>query len=268
MDLRCNLACPCPSRIKPLLAASVSAVGMWATRLRCPSEAAYPQPSPPPRFCPCRRATPPSASGCSSPGAGAESCRTRRHNAHELGEREVLYPFHPWSGCLVRVREARERTSGDIFRCTIGRDDGDRGRDLPAWMFDRAICGLVRMSGSPVADMAALVKLRALLNDALGLGRPEAAASIGAHSGASMGSHDPNRREAHARTTNAASQPPTSGTASVRSLRRRAKGRSRGPEWKALPEAARQEVMTALTRLMLDHGRQHGLQGREARHDD
>ena len=40
-----------------------------------------------------------------------------------------------------------------------------------------------------------------------------------------------------------------------------------GPEWKALPEAARQEVMTALTRLMLDHGRQRGLQGREARHD-
>src|SRR5271157_5506597 len=64
MDLRCNLACPCPSRIKPLLAASASAVGMWATRLRCPSEAAYPQPSPPPRFCPCRRATPPSASDC------------------------------------------------------------------------------------------------------------------------------------------------------------------------------------------------------------
>src|SRR5208337_3352958 len=70
VELRCNLACPCLSRIKPLLAASASAVGMWATRLRCPSEAAYPQPSPPPRFCPCRRAKPPSASGCSSPGEG------------------------------------------------------------------------------------------------------------------------------------------------------------------------------------------------------
>ena len=34
LDLRCNLACPCP-----LLAASASAVGMGATRLRCPSEA-------------------------------------------------------------------------------------------------------------------------------------------------------------------------------------------------------------------------------------
>jgi DNA-directed RNA polymerase specialized sigma24 family protein len=37
------------------------------------------------------------------------------------------------------------------------------------------------------------------------------------------------------------------------------------PDWKALPEAARREVMTALTRLMLDQG--GGLQGREARHD-
>jgi hypothetical protein len=32
LDLRCNLVCPCPSRIKPLFA--VSAVGMRATRLR------------------------------------------------------------------------------------------------------------------------------------------------------------------------------------------------------------------------------------------
>src|ERR1700722_13004917 len=78
LNLRCNLACRCPSSIKPLLAAS--AVGMWATRLRCPSEAAYPQSSPPPRFCPCRRATPPSASGCSSPGEGAENCRSSSRN--------------------------------------------------------------------------------------------------------------------------------------------------------------------------------------------
>jgi transposase len=80
LNLRCDLACRCPSRIKLLLAASVSAVGMWATRLRCPSEAAYPQPSPPPRFCPCRRATPPSAFGCSSPGEGAENCKRSSRN--------------------------------------------------------------------------------------------------------------------------------------------------------------------------------------------
>ena len=91
----------------------------------------------------------------------------------------------------MRVREAREHTSGDIFRCTIGSVDGDRGRDLPAWMFDRAVCGLVRSLASPIVDMQALVRLRAFLEDALGLTRPDAAASVGVRSGASMGSHDP-----------------------------------------------------------------------------
>jgi hypothetical protein len=40
------------------------------------------------------------------------------------------------------------------------------------------------------------------------------------------------------------------------------------PEWKALPEGTRREVLTALTRLMHDHGTPTRLQGREARHDD
>ncbi len=168
--------------------------------------------------------------GCAGRGsnAGGADYTTRRHNAHELVEREVLYPFHPWSGRRVRVREAREWASGDIFRCTIGENDGDRGRDLPAWMFDRAVCGLVRMSASPVADIAALMKLRALLNDALNCGQLEAAASIGSDSGASMGSHDPNRREHHARPTNDVSSAPAPGAAPVRSLQRGAKSRSGG----------------------------------------
>ena len=91
LDLRCNLACPWPARIKLLFAVSavggagqrfrqakldgMASGGMWATRLRCPSEAAYPRRSPPPRFCPCRRATRPSASDCSSPDAGVENCK-------------------------------------------------------------------------------------------------------------------------------------------------------------------------------------------------
>ncbi len=167
---------------------------------------------------------------CGDQGSNADGgdCTTRRHNAHELREREVFYPFHPWSGLVVRVREAREHTSGDIFRCTIGSVDGDRGRDLPAWMFDRTVCGLVRSLASPIVDMAALVRLRALLDDALGLVRPDAAASVGVRSGASMGSHDPTRREAHAPTTNSASPAPAPATGSVRSLRCGAKRRSRG----------------------------------------
>src|SRR5580700_9092112 len=47
---------------------------MWATRLRCPSEAAYPQSSPP-RSRPYRHAMPPWETGCSSPDVGGDDCK-------------------------------------------------------------------------------------------------------------------------------------------------------------------------------------------------
>src|SRR5580704_6021242 len=50
---------------------------MWTTRLRCPSEAAYPQLTLRPWVCRCRRATGPSASGCLWLGEGDGNCRTR-----------------------------------------------------------------------------------------------------------------------------------------------------------------------------------------------
>src|SRR6266550_1720610 len=63
-------------QIKQLPAAAFApAVGMWATRLRCPSEAAYPQSSSP-RSYPCRHAMPPWETGCSSPDAGGDGCKS------------------------------------------------------------------------------------------------------------------------------------------------------------------------------------------------
>src|SRR5450432_4077160 len=62
-------------QIKQLPAAAfASAVGMWATRLRCPSEAAYPQSSPP-RSYPCRHAMPPWETDCSLPDADGDDCK-------------------------------------------------------------------------------------------------------------------------------------------------------------------------------------------------
>jgi hypothetical protein len=40
------------------------------------------------------------------------------------------------------------------------------------------------------------------------------------------------------------------------------------PDWKALPEAARQDVMTVLSGMMADHRRQRRRPAREAGHDD
>jgi hypothetical protein len=77
-------------------------------------------------------------------------------------EREVLYPWHPWFGRVVRVHEAIRRGSGDILRCSL--DAGER-IELPSWMFDRAVCSGVRMTASPHLDAATLAALKNLLAD-------------------------------------------------------------------------------------------------------
>ena len=167
---------------------------MWATRLRCPSGAAYPQPSPPPRFCPCRRATPPSASGCSSPGAGAENCTTRLENAHRTVRRTVLYRLHPWVGREVFVHGATERANG-VFRCTLDGADVTRSLEIPVWMFDRAVCvSEVRFAIEAFVDPKALGELSALLGHVLKTHAPPSNARLRDAYGAS---HDQNRGESH-----------------------------------------------------------------------
>ena len=70
-------------------------------------------------------------------------------------------------GCsLVRMRAAGGEGADERRHFPRRRrDDGGRGRDLPALMFDRAICGSARLAASPVAETAALAKLGASLND-------------------------------------------------------------------------------------------------------
>src|SRR5260370_3540517 len=36
-------------------------------------------------------------------------CTTRRRNAHGIAEYELLYPWHPWAGCLVHIHEVVEK---------------------------------------------------------------------------------------------------------------------------------------------------------------
>jgi len=99
-------------------------------------------------------------------GAVAVRCTTRRGNAHRTEiaeEREVLYCWHPWAGCVVRVHEAVEKAGGTVLRCS--RDNGASGRwlELPVWMFDRATCLATRFTAVPVIDFAALAALQELL---------------------------------------------------------------------------------------------------------
>jgi hypothetical protein len=107
----------------------------------------------------------------------------------------VIQRWHPWAGCVVHIREVIKKASGDMVRCS--RDGGASGRwlELPVWMFDRASCTAIHRAATPQADLAALRAMMALLQGMKGAG----AASLNARlSGAVLGSHDPNRRDAHA----------------------------------------------------------------------
>ena len=167
---------------------------MWATRLRCPSEAAYPQSCSPSRSCPCQRAMPPWETGCSSPDVGGDDCTTRFENAHRTALREVLYRHHPWFGRQVWVHGAVDKGGFVVFRCSLEESQVDRWLEVPAWMFDRTACpnpGL--LAAQPYVSVEALAALSALLD----LASKDQTPSAVLLSGASRTSHDQNRGEIH-----------------------------------------------------------------------
>jgi hypothetical protein len=107
----------------------------------------------------------------SDPDEVGADCTTRRGNAHRTDhaeEREVLYPWHPWAGCVVSVHETVEKIDGTVLRCSRDGQARERWLELPAWMFDRAMCLPMRIARDPCVEFAALVQLRELLAEAAG----------------------------------------------------------------------------------------------------
>jgi hypothetical protein len=143
----------------------------------------------------------------------------RTPNAHRTEERKVLYPWHPWAGCIIRIHEVIEKEAGDVARCSF--NDGSLGRllELPIWMFDHAACAPIRIETFPRVDIAALQALRTLL-DATAIGGIAlgVASSNVPDSGAARVSHDQNRGEVHA-TPTAASTRRSKRDAAVRFVR-------------------------------------------------
>src|SRR6266536_3991531 len=148
------------------------------------------------------------------------NCTTRLRNTHRTEEREVLYPWHPWSGCLVRIHEVVEKAAGDVVRCSHAGDPLRLWQELPVWMLDRAACAPMRVEAGPQADVVALQALRALLTEVCGIGAAADLASSNAPgSGATRVSHDQNRREAHATPAQSSSSTSEEEDATVRSVR-------------------------------------------------
>src|SRR5260370_21580284 len=82
-------------------------------------------------------------------GACASRYTTRRRNAHGIGEYELLYPWHPWAGCLVHIHEVVEKAGREVFRCSLSGRASGRWLEIPAWMFDRAARAAWRVGAAP-----------------------------------------------------------------------------------------------------------------------
>ena len=159
--------------------------------------------------------------------AGEHRCTTRRRNAHKTDDsqqREVLYQWHPWAGCVVHVHDVIEKASGKVLRCF--RDSGGTTRqlELPAWMFDRTACLATQIVPRACVDLVTLTVLWALLADAT---RPNGPASSNAPVlGAGREPLNPNRRDAHA-TPRSPSCEPSGASPSARPVRSASRGQLR-----------------------------------------
>jgi hypothetical protein len=124
------------------------------------------------------------------PDADDGRCTTRLENTHGTEFREVQYVWHPWFGLSVGVHAAIEKPDGVVLRCTVSDCAADRWLEVPAWIFDRAVCGALRRMADPHADAAALAALADLLYRAL---KNEFASSNAPFSGASRAPRNQNR---------------------------------------------------------------------------
>src|ERR1700704_6834493 len=158
-----------------------------------------------------------------SPGIDAcgPHCTTRRRNAHGIAEYELLYPWHPWAGCLVHIHEVVEKACREVFRCSLSGQASGRWLEIPAWMFDRAAGATWRVGAAPYLDIAVLTALATLLQDVTFV---SAAPSQLRDSSAALSSHDANRGDVNAAP--AYRSPPSSQQCtSVRSVLRPARRR-------------------------------------------
>lgn len=89
------------------------------------------------------------------------SCTTGRRT-HGTEVRELLYPWHPWSGRLVRIHGLVDKGS-TVFRCSLSGSTSCRLLEVPVWIFDRTLSARLLALPIAYADFACLLALAKLL---------------------------------------------------------------------------------------------------------
>jgi hypothetical protein len=117
------------------------------------------------RHTPAAGDTNPRASRWPTFGAAASCCRTPPHTTPETQILTVQYPWHPFHGQQVSVMRHFCKQGIEVCRCASPGRIGLPSLEIPAWMFARAHCALMRSARSAHVNLQALVDLQRLLHD-------------------------------------------------------------------------------------------------------
>lgn len=106
-----------------------------------------------------------------------QSCSETQHNPYKTDERRVEYRWHPFVGQKVVVIEQRTVKGCVFFHCRLLELPDHASIAIPAWMFERARCVLMKTTPSPAVSWSALETLRQLISDTVSPGKGGAHAS-------------------------------------------------------------------------------------------
>jgi hypothetical protein len=136
------------------------------------------------------------------------------------------------------IYEVVERARRDVFHCSIAVSTDDRWLEIPAWVFDRAVCGMVRVDGTPPRRY-----WRAGCPSEAAAGSAADFSYVGFRR--SIGLSRLHREGLHAAQAH---------DVSVRSVLQTCDfGIAQTPRWRTLPAPTRQTLTPLIVRLLLDH---------------
>ncbi|HVI78812.1 MAG TPA: hypothetical protein VM715_11755, partial [Candidatus Acidoferrum sp.] len=95
---------------------------------------------------------------------GGRCCTTETLKTHKTDISEVVYPWHPFYGQEAKIKGERNRRGTIVYVCSSDGNDGGAVVEVPAWMFDSAVCCLLHPGTQPSVCVPALRALHALLN--------------------------------------------------------------------------------------------------------
>ena len=80
---------------------------------------------------------------------GGRYCTTETLKTHKTDLGEVVYPWHPFLWKAVKIKGKRNRRGTIVYVCSSDGNDGGAVVEVPAWMFDSAVCCLLHPGSHP-----------------------------------------------------------------------------------------------------------------------